>query len=189
MPRVGNLINAGSGSGPELFRVADTRKLRIYVQVPQSYAALIKPGVMSELRFPEYPGRTFPAKLVRTADAIEPRARTLLVELETDNASGELFPGGYTDVHFRLSITRRGVDIPANALLFRAEGLRVASVSKDGLVTLHAVTLGRDFGTAVEITTGVAPGVMIVLNPPASLTDGERVHVQGDGNPAGGTRS
>jgi RND family efflux transporter MFP subunit len=91
---VGNLINAGSGSGPELFRVADTRKLRIYVQVPQSYAALIKPGVVSELRFPEYPGRTFPATLVRTADAIEPRARTLLVELEADNANGELFPGG-----------------------------------------------------------------------------------------------
>jgi RND family efflux transporter MFP subunit len=93
---VGNLINAGSGSGPELFRVADTSKLRIYVQVPQSYAALVKPGVTAALQFPEYPGRTFPANFTRSADAINPNARTLLVELEADNASGELFPGGYT---------------------------------------------------------------------------------------------
>jgi RND family efflux transporter MFP subunit len=186
---VGNLINAGSGSGPELFRVADTRKLRIYVQVPQSYAALIKPGVVSELRFPEYPGRTFPATLVRTADAIEPRARTLLVELEADNANGELFPGGYTDVHFTLPITQRGVSIPANALLFRAEGLRVASVAQDGVVTLHAITLGRDLGTTVEVATGVEPGASIILNPPASLVDGARVRVQADGNRGGGARS
>src|ERR1700728_2951287 len=98
---IGALINAGSGSGPELFRVADIRKLRIYVQVPQSYAPRVRPGVAVDLRFPEYPGRTFDAKLVRTANAIEPRARTLLVELEADNAKGELFPGGYTDVHFK----------------------------------------------------------------------------------------
>jgi RND family efflux transporter MFP subunit len=186
---VGNLINAGSGGGPELFRVADTRKLRIYVQVPQSYAALIKPGVVSELRFPEYPGRTFPATLVRTADAIEPRARTLLVELEADNASGELFPGGYTDVRFRLQIAQRGVSIPANALLFRAEGLRVASVAQGGLVTLHAITLGRDLGTTVEVATGVEPGARIILNPPASLVDGARVRVQGAADLAGGARS
>ena len=111
---VGNLINAGSGSGPELFRVADTRTLRIYVQVPQSYAALIKPGVTASLAFPEYPGRTFPAELARTANAIDPRARTLLVELESDNAKGELLPGGYTDVHFVLpnALTDKHVDLP-----------------------------------------------------------------------------
>ncbi|WP_207004809.1 efflux RND transporter periplasmic adaptor subunit [Trinickia mobilis] len=186
---VGDLINAGSGSGPELFRVADTSKLRIYVQVPQSYAALVKPGVTAALQFPEYPGRTFPANFTRSADAINPSARTLLVELETDNASGELFPGGYTDVHFEVPVAQRGVNIPANALLFRAEGVRVASVASSGLVALHTVTLGRDFGPTVEVTTGVAPGEKIILNPPASLADGERVRVQSDRDPAPGGRS
>jgi RND family efflux transporter MFP subunit len=186
---VGDLINAGSDSGPQLFRVADTSKLRIYVQVPQSYAALVKPDVTAELQFPEYPGRIFPAKFTHSADAINPSARTLLVELEADNASGDLFPGGYTNVHFKVPVTQRGVDIPANALLFRAEGVRVASVARDGLVTLHAVTLGRDFGATVEVTTGVAPGAKIVLNPPASLVDGERVQVQGERSPARGARS
>jgi len=186
---VGNLINAGSGSGPELFRVADTSKLRIYVQVPQSYAALVKPGVTAVLQFPEYPGRTFPANFTRSADAINPSARTLLVELEADNASGELFPGGYTDVHFTVPVAQRGVNIPANTLLFRAEGVRVASLASNGLVTLHTVTLGRDFGPTVEVTTGLAPGEKIVLNPPASLADGEHVRVQNDGDPARGGRS
>jgi RND family efflux transporter MFP subunit len=186
---VGNLINAGSGSGPELFRVADTSKLRIYVQVPQSYAALVKPGVTAVLQFPEYPGRTFPANFTRSADAINPSARTLLVELEADNASGELFPGGYTDVHFTVPVAQRGVNIPANTLLFRAEGVRVASLASNGLVTLHTVTLGRDFGPTVEVTTGLAPGEKIILNPPASLADGERVRVQSDRNPARGGRS
>ncbi|MGV2293228.1 efflux RND transporter periplasmic adaptor subunit [Trinickia sp. YCB016] len=186
---VGNLINAGSGSGPELFRVADTSKLRIYVQVPQSYAALVKPGVTATLQFPEYPGRTFPANFTRSADAINPGARTLLVELEADNAGGELFPGGYTEVHFKVPVAQRGVNIPANALLFRAEGVRVASLASSGLVTLHTVTLGRDFGPIVEVTTGVAPGEKIILNPPASLADGERVREQSDRNAAPGGRS
>jgi RND family efflux transporter MFP subunit len=175
---VGDLINAGSGNGRELFRVADTSKLRIRVQVPQSYAALISPAITATLAFPEYPGRRFAARFARTADAIDPNARTLLVELEVDNAAHALYPGGYTDVHFTLPITQRGVNVPANALLFRAEGVRVASVSKDGVVTLHAVTLGRDFGATVELTTGIEVGANIVLNPPAALTDGVHVRVQ-----------
>jgi RND family efflux transporter MFP subunit len=174
---VGDLINAGSGTGRELFRVADTTRLRIYVQVPQSYAPSIKPGIPVALHFPEYPGRTFPAQLVRTADAIEPRSRTLLVELEADNAKGDLLPGGYTEVHFKRPVDDRGVRISASALLFRAEGLRVATVDPAGKVVLHKITLGRDFGTAVEVLTGIEPGGAVVLNPPASLTTGAVVHV------------
>jgi RND family efflux transporter MFP subunit len=166
---VGNLINAGSGTGPVLFRVADTSKLRIYVQVPQSYAPGVKPGIAVNLHFPEYPGRTFAAQLVRSADAIEPRARTLLVQLDAENAKGELLPGGYTEVHFKLPVTDRGVRIAANALLFRAEGIRVATAGLDGRVALHEVTLGRDFGNAVDVLTGIAPGDAVILNPPASL--------------------
>ncbi len=177
---VGNLINAGSGAGPELFRVADTSKLRIYVQVPQSYAPAIKPGIAVDLRFPEYPGRAFAATLARSADSIDPRARTLLVQLEADNAKGELLPGGYTDVHFKLSVADRGVRISANALLFRAEGIRVATAGADGHVVLHEVTLGRDFGSAVEVLTGIAPGDAVILNPPASLLSDAVVRLRKD---------
>jgi RND family efflux transporter MFP subunit len=175
---VGDLINAGSGNGPELFRVADLRKLRIYVQVPQSYAPRIRPGVDVDLRFPEYPGRAFDAKLVRTANAIEPRARTLLVELEADNAKGELLPGGYTDVRFKLPGLDRGVRIAANALLFRAEGPRIATVEPNGHVSLHEITLGRDFGTVIEVVTGLKAGDAVILNPPASLETGASVRVR-----------
>jgi multidrug efflux pump subunit AcrA (membrane-fusion protein) len=132
------------------------------------------------LHFPEYPGRTFPASLTRSANAIEPHARTLLVELEVDNAKGELLPGGYTDVHFKLPIADRGVRISANALLFRAEGPQIATADPDGHVVLHKVTLGRDFGTAVEILTGIAPGDTVVLNPPASLATGGQVRLRKD---------
>jgi len=177
---VGNLINAGSGAGAELFRVADTSKLRIYVQVPQSYAPRVKPGVAVSLNFPEFPGRAFEAKLVRTADAIEPRARTLLVELEADNSKGELLPGGYVDVKFKLPAGTRGVRVSANALLFRAEGPRVASVGADGRAILHEVTLGRDFGTSIEVLTGIAPGEKVILNPPASIQTGAVVRLKAD---------
>jgi RND family efflux transporter MFP subunit len=177
---IGDLINAGSGSGPELFHVADTRKLRIYVQVPQTYAPRIKPGVAVNLRFPEYPGRAFAARLVRSANALDPTARTLLVELEADNAKGEIFPGGYTDVHFRLPAVARGVNVAANTLLFRAEGPRIATVGPDHRVVLHEITLGRDFGTTIEVPTGLALGEEVILNPPAALETGMLVHIRKD---------
>ena len=177
---VGDLINAGGGNGPELFRIADIRKLRIYVQVPQSYAPRIGPGVAVDLRFPEYPGRAFDAKLVRSANAIEPRARTLLVELEADNSTGALLPGGYTDVHFKLAAADHGLRVAANSLLFRAEGPRIATVESDGRIVLHEITLGRDFGTVIEVATGLKPGDAVVLNPPASLQTGSVVRVRSD---------
>jgi RND family efflux transporter MFP subunit len=187
---VGSLINAGSGNGQELFHVADTRKLRIYVQVPQSYAPRVKPGVAVSLRFPEYPGRAFAAQLVRSAYALDPSARTLLVEIEADNAKGELFPGGYTDVHFKLPTEACGVRVAANTLLFRAEGPRIATVGQDGRAVLHEITLGRDFGTTIEVPTGLAPGESVILNPPASLETGALVHVRGDhGAPPQGASS
>jgi membrane fusion protein, multidrug efflux system len=186
---VGDLINAGSGNGTELFRVADIRKLRIYVQVPQTYAPRILPRVAVDLRFPEYPGRAFEARLVRTANAIEPRARTLLVELEADNSKEELLPGGYTDVHFKLPGPDRGVRIAANALLFRSEGPRVATVEHNNQVVLHEITLGRDFGTVIEVATGLKAGDAVILNPPASLQTGSVVRVQGEGKATSGVAS
>jgi len=175
---IGNLINAGSSTGTELFRMADMKKLRIYVQVPQSYAASIKPGLEADLRFPEHPGRTFAASFVRSANALEPRARTLLVELEADNAKGELLSGGYTDVHFKLLASGQSIHVSANALLFRAEGPRIATTDASGRVTLHEVTLGRDLGTSVEILTGIAPGDVVIINPPAAITTGGQVRLR-----------
>ena len=101
----------------------------------------------------------------------------MLVELQYDNAKGELLPGGYTEVHLKLPVENRGVRLPANTLLFRAEGLRVATVGSDDAVTLHAVTLGRDFGRTVEIVAGLSPDEQVILNPPASLRDGDKVRV------------
>jgi RND family efflux transporter MFP subunit len=176
---IGALINAGSGAGPELFRVADTSKLRIYVQVPQSYSAQIKPGLEVALHFPEHPDRDFPADLVRTADSLEPRARTLLVELQVDNSKAELLPGGYTEVHIKLDTPSRGVRLPVSALLFRSEGLRVASVEPDGRAKLHEITIGRDFGTTIEVLTGITPDDQIIVNPPASLLTGDAVRIAG----------
>lgn len=174
---IGHLINAGSNNGPELFEVADVSWLRIFVQVPQTDAPFIQPGVDVTLHFPEYPGQVFLARLLSTARALDPMTRTLRTQLRIDNDRGLLFPGGYVEVHFKLHAPTRGVRVPANALLFRAEGLRVATLAPDGRVSLRSVTEGRDFGTEVEILTGVKAGETIIINPPAALTDGDHVKV------------
>jgi len=174
---VGALINAGSGIGPELFHVADTSKLRVYVQVPQAYVPLVKAGMAASLRFVEFPRRDFPATVARTAEAMDATARTLLVELQVDNAQHELLPGGYTEVHLAVTPSAATVRLPINTLLFRAEGLRVAKIDGNNQVVLAPVTLGRDYGTEVEVVEGVAPGESVVLNPPDSLKDGQAVRV------------
>ena len=176
---VGSLVNAGSGVGPELFRVADKATLRIYIQVPQTYASVVVPGMVVDLVFPEHPGRTFKAKMARSAQALDPTARTLLVELQADNANGELLPGGLTQVHLKSPPSNPSVRVPASALLFRAEGLRVATVENDK-ATLHEVILGRDFGKEVEILSGIQPGQSVILDPPDSLMPDEQVHIAKD---------
>jgi RND family efflux transporter MFP subunit len=174
---VGNLINAGSGPGAELFRMADTHQLRTYVDVPQSYAGEIRVGTKAELIFPEHRDRTYPASVTRTASALDVQARTLRVELDVDNATGELLPGGFTSVHFKLPSQSQVVRVSGNTLLFRAEGLRVATVDADNKISLRPVRLGRDFGTTVEIVSGVTSNDRVVLNPPASIEDGDKVNV------------
>ena len=174
---VGNLINAGQSSGAQLFRVADTSRLRIYVQVPEQYAPLIKPDLEAQLRFNEHPGTSFPAKVVRTAQALDPTLRTLQVELQVDNRKGELFPGAYAEVHFKLPGSASTLRVPATALIFRAAGLQVAAVEQGDVVKLHTVTQGRDFGTSVEVLSGLSPNDVIIVNPPDSVTDGEKVRI------------
>jgi multidrug efflux system membrane fusion protein len=172
---IGVLVNAGQGSA--LFRVSDTSKLRVYVLVPQLYAANTTPGINADLTFPERPGRTYPAQVVRTADALDPVSRTLQVELLVDNSSGELFPGAYAQVHFNLARGAGSLSVPASAVLFRSADLEVAVVGADHRVTLRSITAGRDFGTSLEVLTGLAPGEQIIANPPDSLATGTLVRV------------
>jgi RND family efflux transporter MFP subunit len=193
----GALINAGSsGTGPELFHIAETDKLRVYVQVPETYVDAIKPDLVADLHFAEHPGEVFSARLTRTADALDPTARTLLIELEVDNEKGELMPGGYTDVHFKLPSSPNAVRLPVNTLLFRADGLQVATIDADGNALLKSIKVSRDFGKEVEVQSGIAPGETIIVNPPDSLATGQPVRVitsgddqDGDGKDGdGGTK-
>jgi len=182
---IGALINAGSGQGPELFRVADKTKLRIYIQVPQNYASVFTSGGVVQLVFAEHPGRTFEARMARTAQALDPSSRTLLVQLEADNSKGELLPGGLSEVHIKTPAGNPSVRLPASALLFRAEGLRVATVENDH-AKLHPVTIGRDFGKEVEILTGIEAGQTVILDPPDSIIDDEQVRIAKNDDQNGG---
>jgi RND family efflux transporter MFP subunit len=175
---VGALIDAGNAAqGRELFHLASTDKLRVYVSVPQQYSRAATPGTVAELTLEEFPGRKFAGTVVRTANAIDAASRTLLTEVEVNNKSGELLPGAYASVHLKLaSKGPAAVTIPANTLLFRSEGLRVAVV-KDGQAHLQTITVGRDFGTEVEVVSGLQGDESIVVNPPDSLISGSPVHV------------
>jgi RND family efflux transporter MFP subunit len=174
---IGALINAGQSAGTELFRIADMHKLRIYVQVPEAYAAVASPGLEAELRFAEQPRKTYAAKTARTSNALDPTLRTLQVELELDNANQEVFPGAYAEVHFKLPANAESLRLPANTVLFRSAGLQVATVGGDKRVKLKSIVQGRDFGNTIEVLSGLASDEVVVLNPPDSLTDGTLVRV------------
>jgi RND family efflux transporter MFP subunit len=179
---VGALINAGSGSGPELFVVSDVNKLRVYVQVPQTYAPTIRPGATAQLSVPEYPGRSFPATVTALADSINAASGTTLVQLLVDNSAGKLLPGGFADVRFNLPVNQQALRVPASSLVFDQRGLRIATVGQDDRVTFKPVTIAHDFGETVEIGSGLTPEDRIINNPPDGLTDGDRVRVAVAGN-------
>jgi RND family efflux transporter MFP subunit len=176
---IGQLIAAGNNTGPELFRVADMRRLRLYVRVPQTYAAMMKPGLTADLVFPDRPGKLYTAKLDSTSSAIDQATRTLLAQLSVDNKNNELLPGAYAEVHFKLSdgATSEAYKVPANVLLFRGDGMHVATVDGKGQVLLKPVTIGRDYGSDIEIVQGLAADDKVILSPPDSLTDGVNVRV------------
>jgi RND family efflux transporter MFP subunit len=181
---IGNLINAGSGSGtsgpPQLFRVADVHEMRVFVQVPQELSAEIHNGLTADLDLPQYPNRTFKATVATTSEAINEAARTLLVELHADNADNLLQPGTYAEVHFELASNPDMVRIPASALVFREQGMQVAVLGKDNRVELRAVKLGRNLGTDVEVLTGLTPQDRVIESPPDSLSTGDLVRVVDD---------
>jgi membrane fusion protein, multidrug efflux system len=174
----GALINAGAGAaGRELFDLARVDPLRVYTSVPQAYAPYIKVGANTTVTLQEFPGQKFTGKVVRTAEAIDPGTRTLLTEVDVPNANGRLLPGSFGEVHFAVGSGVNKVTVPVNAMLFRAEGPRVAVVGPDGKVQLRPINIGRDYGTTLEVLGGVSPADQIIINPPDSLEDGQAVNV------------
>ena len=185
---IGQLIGSGSGSGAkELFHVAATHTMRVYVNVPQRYSPSAVAGVEAYLTMPQYPGRRFPGKLVRTSAAIDQASRTLLVEVDVANPKGEILPGAYSEVHFKLPSPASTVVIPVTSLIFRSEGLRVAVVRNSHAIMVP-VTLGRDYGTEVEVVSGLDGSEKVITNPPDSLVDGQEVRSATPGANDGGAQ-
>jgi RND family efflux transporter MFP subunit len=177
---IGALINAGSnGTARELFSVADTHKVRIYVKVPQRLAGNIHPGLTAELRLPQYPGKVFTAKATTTSRSVNTSSRTLLVELQADNPDGLLQPGTYVEAQLNLPSDPSTLLMPASAILFRQDGLEVAVIGDDDKVTLKKISLARNLGVQVEVTGGLVPTDRIVDSPPDSLGSGDVVRIAG----------
>src|SRR5947207_1070959 len=173
---IGALIDSGSNAR-ELFHVAAVQKLRVFVNVPEVYARAARIGLAADLTLKEFPGRRFEGTLVRTAQSIDVSSRTLLTEIDVDNPKGELLPGSYAEVHFKLPTPTSTLKLPVSALIFRADGLVVATVRNGTQVAIVPVTTGRDFGSSVEIVGGLTGAERVVVNPPDSLTDGQTVRV------------
>lgn len=171
---VGDLIDAGGGAGRTLFVMTQTDPLRVYVNVPQSYAHLVKPRQQVSVTQQELRGQAFKGEIVRTAGAIDIQTRTMQVEVMLANKEGKLLPGAYVQVALALQGTG-ALTVPTNVLLFRGEGPRVAVVGPDGKVQLRAVKLGRNFGEVIELLDGVGANDRLVLNPADSLNDGDTV--------------
>jgi RND family efflux transporter MFP subunit len=181
---IGTLINAGNGgTSQQLFYLAQTDPIRVYVNVPEPYAPSIHPGIGAYLELTQYPGEKFRGKVVRTSNAIDLSTRTLLTEVDVPNPSGLLLPGGYAQVHLEVTVKGDRLQVPVNSLLFRSEGLRAVVVDSNHKARLQTLTIGRDYGVTLEVLNGLKANDWIVLNPPDSLNDGQEVHVKEVTNP------
>jgi len=184
---IGQLVTpAGSTTTPgagivngskQVFDISAIQTLRVFINVPQVYAPDAKNGVAATLTLPQYPGRAFHGKLVRSSNAVDPATRTLLAEVDVDNRSGALLPGGYTEVHLNVSTNVPALIVPVSALILAPDGLNVATVDANHHAHIVSVTPGRDSGSTIEILSGLAAGQPVIANPPDSLTDGELVRV------------
>jgi multidrug efflux pump subunit AcrA (membrane-fusion protein) len=183
----------GSAPTTELFRVARTDTVRIYLGVPQAYAPAVHTGLPSTLGIQELAGRTYPGRVVRTASSVDAASRTLLTEVDALNTDGSLLPGMYAEVHFQFARATPPMLIPATAMIFRTGSAQVAVVGPDSIAHFHNLRIGRDFGSAIEVDSGLADGAFVVTEPSDDLRDGERVHARpesasqapGGGSPGG----
>lgn len=179
----GALITAG-GAGTELFILAKVDPLRVFTNVPQAFSPAIKDGMPAAITLPEIPGKQFPGTVTRTADAIDPTTRTLLTEVDVPNKDGQLLRGSFGEVHFKPRINVAKMTVPVNAMLFRQDGAQVAIVGADNKVQLRHITIGRDYGTTLEVLDGVTVEDRVIINPADSLEAGQAVNVA-DNNPGG----
>jgi len=187
---IGQLIDSGSSGGTsrELFHIAAVSRLRVYVNVPQVYSPQIKAGLHAQLTLAEFPGRHFDGIVVRDTGAIDNTTRTLLTEIDVNNISGELKPGGYVEVHLTLPTSVTTFTLPENTIIFKSAGMQVATVKDGKTINLIPITPGRDFGTEMEILAGLKGDESVVINPPDSLINGEPVRVAQTQPDAGGKR-
>lgn len=176
---IGQLVNAGNGgASQELFFLSQTDPIRVYLNVPEAYAPSIRAGLPAFVELTQYPGRKFEGKVVRNSEAIDLASRTLRTEVDVPNHAGELLPGGYAQVHLAVQVGGERVQVPVNALLFRAEGLRAVVVDQNHRLHLQPLTIGRDYGTSLEVLQGITSSDWIVLNPADSLDEGQTVNVK-----------
>ena len=176
----GSTTTPGAGtvdSSKAIFVVSAIGMLRVFINVPQVYAPDAKNGVIATLSLPQYPGRSFRGKLVRTSDAVDPATRTLLAEVDVDNRGAELLPGSYAEVHLNVSTAAPALTIPVSAAILEPDGLHVATVDSNNRAHIVRIAAGRDYGSSIEVLGGLDPGQKVIANPPDSLTDGEEVRV------------
>ena len=178
---VGDLVGPGAAAQSPMFGVDDTHRIRVYVSVPQSLSATIKPGMTASLTVPAFPGRQFTATVAGLSSAVDPQSGAFRVQLYADNPDGALKPGGYAEARFDLPGQAGAAQVPSSAILFGAGGAQVATVDPHGRIMMHKVHIGQDNGPTVQILSGIKPGAQIVDNPPDSLAQGELVRV-GAGN-------
>ncbi|BAQ74254.1 MULTISPECIES: efflux RND transporter periplasmic adaptor subunit [Pseudomonas] len=174
---IGQLIKADNDSDPELFDLADTHKLRLYVPIPQNYASVIRPGLQAQLTVPEHPGQHFSAQLVGDSTAIDPRSGTLLAQFVAANPDGALLPGDYAEATLAIPADTHGVSIPASALIFRAQGTQVAVIDSAKRVHLRSIHIGLDLGERLVIDQGLQASDHVIDNPPDALREGDLVQL------------
>jgi RND family efflux transporter MFP subunit len=182
---VGALINAGQSSGPAMFVVSDIKKLRVYVNVPQSYVPSVPIGSKAVISVPEYQTRTFAATVEASAQAVDINSGTTQMQLALDNSAGELMPGGYANVRLSLQHDGLPLNIPSSALIFDQSGLRVAVVGPDDHVILKTVTIARDLGRSIELASGLSVDDRVITAPPDGVADGDQVRVVNTVKPPG----
>jgi RND family efflux transporter MFP subunit len=174
---IGALINVGAGGGQQLFVLSDTRKLRVYVNVPQNYVPSVPPGTKATILVPEHPNKTYSGTVEASAQAVVPSSGTTLMQLIVDNSAGELMPGDYASMHLQIAPPANVLSVPSSALIFDANGLSVATVNADNHVLLKPVTLERDLGAIVEVASGLSANDRVIQNPPDGIADGAVVRL------------
>jgi RND family efflux transporter MFP subunit len=176
---IGALINVGAAGGAELFVVSETRKLRVYVGVPQNYVPSVPPGTKASITVPEHPDKTYSGTVEASAQAVIPTTGTTLMELIVDNSTGEMMPGDYASIHLQIAAAAHVLSVPSSALIFDAKGLSIATVDAHDRVLLKPVSIERDLGAIVELASGLSPNDRVIENPPDGIGNGAEVRLAG----------